>query len=388
MSTAIGLEIFHGLVEYGISATRNILIYNCSGDDIMHDTTKRQWLVVLAMVLLYPLSSQAVEWKGNGWNANLNGALRVSYNDDNIGTETDTKTSNKYLSGNVSHIQLTGSRTLSMGINGIFKTEWGLDPTDNDGEDNLTLYDLDQYLGLEGGFGLLRVGTMLTPYMQTGVMMDPYRRDSLAARFFPQIQSALHKGTGKGRGRTTNSIRYDSPPARGVAAQFFYGIDQSDDNDNSFGTGLTFDSEYLSLFGQWYDNGESGKDEAYKFGGEIKGGGASLFGQYEFDDGLISMAENLAPVDTTVDTNTTNGADVWHAGLKFTNGKVLFIGQYGQRKNSKNGANPKDGLTGWLLGLSVYLDQSFYFYTGYTQKEYNDDKKNDSRFTLGATLTF
>ena len=351
-----------------------------------------QWFAILALIFLCPLNSLAVEWKGDNWNVNLNGALRVSYNDDDIDTETDTKESNKYLSGNISHFQFTGSRTLKMGINGIFKTEWGLNPTDTgktvDGEkDKSSLTDLDQYLGLEGGFGMLRVGTMLTPYMQTGIMMDPYRRDALAARFFPQIQSSLHTGTAKGRGRTTNSIRYDSPiSGQGMAAQFFYGIDQSPDNDNSFGTGFTFNSQYMSLFAQWYDNNESGKDKAYKFGGEIKGGGATLFGQYEFDDGLISMADNLS--DATVDSNTTYGADTWHAGLKYTNGKILAVGQYGQREDSKNGALPKDGLTGWLMGLSVYLGDTFYLYTGYAQRDFNNDRGSDSRITLGGTLTF
>ena len=107
----------------------------------------------------------------------------------------------------------------------------------------------------------------------------------------------------------------------------------------------------MSLFAQWYDNNESGKDKAYKFGGEIKGGGAALFGQYEFDDGLISMADNLS--DETVDSKTTYGADTWHAGLKYTNGKIMVVGQYGQREDSKNGALANDGLTGWLMGLSV-----------------------------------
>ncbi len=356
----------------------------------------RQWFAILALIFWCPLNSLAVEWKGDNWNVNLNGALRVSYNDDDIGTEieteTDTKKSNKYLSGNRSHFQFTGSRTLKMGINGVFKTEWGLDPTDTgktaDGEkDDLSLTDMDQYLGLEGGFGMLRVGTMMTPYMQTGIMMDPYRRDALAARFFPQIQSGLHTGTAKGRGRTTNSIRYDSPiSGQGMAAQFFYGIDESPDNDNSFGTGFTFNSQYMSLFAQWYDNNESGKDKAYKIGGEIKGGGAALFGQYEYDDGLISMADNLS--DATVDTNTTYGADTWHAGLKYTNGKILVIGQYGQREDSKNGKNLNDGLTGWLMGMSVYLGDTFYLYTGYAQKDFNNDSGSDSRFTLGGTLTF
>ena len=171
--------------------------------------------------------------------------------------------------------------------------------------------------------------------------------------------------------------------------QFFYGIDDSDDNDNSFGTGLTFDSQYMSLFAQWYDNKESGKDEAYKFGGEIKGGGTSLFGQYEFDDGLISMADNLAPEDATADANTTHGADTWHAGLKYTNGKIPdYRAVWRADQIPKTEPLAKDGLTGWLLGLSVYLDETFYLYTGYVQKEYNNDRDGDSRFTLGATLTF
>lgn len=347
-----------------------------------------QWFAILALILYFPLNSQAVDWKGDSWNASLNGAIRVSYNDDSIDTETDTKISNHYLSGNNSHIEFTGSRTLKMGINGIVKTEWGLDPTDTGGDDHLSLYDMDQYLGLEGGFGMLRAGTIMTPYMQTGIMMDPYRRDALAARFFPQIQSGLHYGTAKGRGRTTNTLRYDSPiSGQGMAAQMFYVIDQSPNNDNSFGTGFTFNSQYMSLFAQWYDNGEPGKDKAYKFGGELKAGDAALFGQYEFDDGLISLADNLSPTETT-GKNNTYGADTWHAGLKYTNGKIVIIGQYGQREDSKNGAIEKDGLAGWLAGLSIYLGEPFYIYTGYTQRDFNNDRGTDSRFTLGGTLTF
>ncbi|MBW2298125.1 MAG: porin [Deltaproteobacteria bacterium] len=360
----------------------------------MHHLKVWQWLTLFWIFTLCPFNALAVEWKGQDWNASLNGALRVSYNDDSIGTSTADNKSNKYLSGNMSHVQLTGSRMLKLGMKGIFKTEWGLDPTDT-GEKGLSLKDMDQYLGLEGGFGMLRAGTMLTPYMQTGVAMDPYWRDALEARSFPEIQSGLHKNTGKGRGRSTNTLRYDSPmSSQGLQAQFFYGLDETPDNNNSFGTGFSFNSQYLSLFIQWYDNGEPGKDKAYKMGGEIKGGGASLFGQYEVDEGLISLADNLSPVsdpanaDITAKDNNTHGADTWHTGLKYTNGKLLFIGQYGQRQDSKNGLTPKDGLTGWLAGISIYLDNTFYLYTGYVQKDFNDDRDNDSRFSIGATLTF
>ncbi|MCG6911589.1 MAG: porin [Deltaproteobacteria bacterium] len=354
-------------------------------------------LAVFMMLSLYPLSASGIEWKGQDWNVNLNGAFRVSYNSDDIGTEgransTPDKTSNNYLSGNVSHIQLTGRRTLSMGFEGIFKTEWGLDPTDT-GDGN-SFRDLEQYLGLDSRFGTLRAGTIVTPYMQTGITMDPFQRDALAARFFPEIQSGLHSQTGKGRGRSTNTIRFDSPvSSRGIAAQIFYGLDETPDNDNSFGTGLSYNSRYLSLFAQWYDNGEPGKDEAYKIGGEIKAGDVSLFGQYEFDEGLVSLADNLSPLDTseediTAEDNDTHGADTWHAGLKYANDKVVLITQYGQRQDSKNGLNQEDGLTGWLVGLGIYVDKYVYLYTGYARKDYNDTSDDDSRFTVGAALRF
>jgi len=356
------------------------------------------WLLILVLVTAMPLNGIAVEWTGSNWNVNLNGALRVSYNDDDIGTtgranSTPEKKSNKYMSGNKSHVQLSGSRVLQMGIKGIFKTEWGLDPTDTG--DGTSFKDMDQYLGLEGGFGMLRAGTMLTPYMQTGIMLDPYRRDSLAARFFPEIQSGLHSKTGKGRGRSTNTLRFDSPTSsQGLSIQIYSGLDETPDSDYSYGTGLSFDSEYLSLFVQWYDNGERGKDQAYKWGGEIKSAGFSVFGQYEVDEGLISLADNLSPLsdpssaNITAEGNDTEGADTWHTGLKYKNERLLLIGQYGERKDSKNGAAQEDGLTGWLVGLSIYLDPTFYIYTGYAQKDYNDGSDGDSRFTIGGTLTF
>ena len=42
----------------------------------MQHLKKWQWLAILTLVFLYPLNSQAVEWKGDNWNVNLNGALR------------------------------------------------------------------------------------------------------------------------------------------------------------------------------------------------------------------------------------------------------------------------------------------------------------------------
>ena len=84
------------------------------------------------------------------------------------------------------------------------------------------------------------------------------------------IQSALHHNTGKGRGRSTHTLRYDSPISKsGLTAQLFTAIDSGNDSDNAFGGGFIYTSQSMTLFLQYYDNNEAGDDEATKFGAKF-----------------------------------------------------------------------------------------------------------------------
>ena len=283
-------------------------------------------------------------------------------------------------------------------MNAVFKTEWRIDMPEGDDETILSNYE--QYLGLDGTWGLFRAGTIETPYMQTGNMLDPFSSDALSTRFFVDIQSALHHNTGKGRGRATNTLRYDSPISKsGVTAQLFTAIDSGNDSDNAFGGGFIYTSQSMTLFLQYYDNNEAGDDEATKFGAKFGSETFSLFGQYEFDKGLISLSEGLSSLstddvntadgDNTFEDNETTGADVWFLGASYKTGKITLLYEYGERKNSDNGRVDKDGHTGWVLGLSLHLDKYVYCYLGYLEKEFNDDDKGkDSRYTLGVSMLF
>jgi len=351
--------------------------------------------------------AQGIEWKGRDWSIALNGALRVSYNRDDCGGDcisgrqaTEAGAANEdgtYLSGNVSHIAIQGARDTTAGIKAVFRSEWGLDPSDRHREDSLT--DLEQFIGLDGGFGLLRAGTLETPYMQSGNLLDPFYRDAAAARFFVDIQSALHHSTGKGRGRATNSIRYDAPTSlKGLDVSLFVSLDETDDNDHAYGGGVAYRSQNWFVFAQYYDNGEPGDDEAYKVGAKISSPGYSLFGQYEFDNGLISLSENIAAVepeglntaenDLTDEDNETTGADLWLVGLTLGTRKIMVIGQYGEREDADDARFSRSGHKSWLVGARFELDAAFYLYTGYLEKKYNSDVDKDKRFTVGATLMF
>ena len=366
------------------------------------------WLTII--VSFSPFVCSAAEMKAGDWMLNVGGALRMSYNEEDcdgdckdIWRTTDTETtayedSDKYMTGDISQVSISGSRRMESGLNAVFKTEWRIDMPEGDDETILTGFE--QYLGVDGSWGLFRAGTIETPYMQTGNMLDPFSSDALSTRFFVDIQSALHHNTGKGRGRATNTLRYDSPISKsGLTAQLFTTIDNSEDSDNAFGGGFIYTSQSMVLFLQYYDNGEAGDDEATKFGAKFGSEAFSLYGQYEYDKGLISLSEGLSSLgtddvntadgDNTFEDNETTGADVWFLGASYKTGKITLLYEYGERKDSDKGREEKDGHTGWVLGLSLHLDEYVYCYLGYLEKEYNaDDKDKDTRYTFGVTLNF
>jgi predicted porin len=366
------------------------------------------WLTLI--VFFSPFLCHGAEINAGDWILNVGGALRMSYNEEDcddacqdIWRTTDTNTaayedSDKYLTGDISQVSVSGSRHMGSSMNAVFKTEWRIDTPEGDDETILTNHE--QYLGLNGSWGLFRAGTIETSYMQTGNMLDPFSSDALSTRFFVDIQSALHHNTGKGRGRSTNTLRYDSPISEsGVTAQLFTIIDNSDDSDNAFGGGFIYTSQSMTLFMQYYDNSEAGDDEVTKFGAKFGSESFSLYGQYEYDKGLISLSEGLSSLgtddvntadgDNNFEDNETTGADVWFLGASYKTGKITLVYEYGERKDSDKGLVDKDGHTGWVLGASLHLDKYVYCYLGYLEKEYNaDDKDKDTRYTLGVTLNF
>ncbi len=367
-------------------------------------------LLFTMIIIISPMICQAAEVQAGDWLLNLGGALRMSYNQEDCddpcqdiwrSTDIDTtayEDSDTYLTGDISQISLSGKRKMDAGMNAFFKTEWRLDTPEGDDETILTNYE--QYLGVDAAMGLLRAGTIETPYMQTGNMLDPFSSDALSTRFFVDIQSALHHNTGKGRGRATNTLRYDSPLSEaGVTAQLFMAIDNSEDADHAYGGGLIYTSPQMTLFWQYYDNGESGDDEATKIGAKMGSEVFSIFGQYEFDNGLISLSEGLSSLnsdtvnttngDNTFRNNRTTGADVWFVGLSYKTGKVTLLYEYGEREDSEKGRLDKDGHTGWVVGLSIQFDTYAYCYLGYLEKEFNDDDRDkNTRYSIGVTFSF
>jgi predicted porin len=221
-------------------------------------------------------------------------------------------------------IGFKGNEDLGNGLKALFFLDWQYDINNSTG-----LSGRDQYLGLGGNFGTIKVGTMSTTYKSHGAMLDPGYR-TVAQMRDVGLQSTLHSGKGNhGEGRATNTVRYDSPSWNGLQLGAQYTLVPDSDTvsqDNGYGAGVSYENGGILLFADYLTNGTSGDDSAYKVGAKYTLNNFAVFGQYEFDKGLITDSNT----DTLGQNNTGDGADVWFAGASYAMGNNLIYGGYGR----------------------------------------------------------
>ena len=188
-----------------------------------------------------------------------------------------------------------GSEDLGNGLKAIFKLDFQYDTTvrnDGDGSgadgdnNNSGLLDRDQWVGLAGGFGQVRIGTISTVYKSHGAMIDPLYRTALQGRD-RGLQSSFHSGAGEElQGRATNTARWDSVDFNGFKVGAHYTLDASEadlENDNPYGVGASYSNGSMLVFADYMDNAQSGaaESDAWKVGGKYDMGMFSVMGQYE-----------------------------------------------------------------------------------------------------------
>jgi predicted porin len=225
-------------------------------------------------------------------------------------------------------VGVKGSEDLGNGLKALFFLDWQYDINNSTG-----LTGRDQYLGMGGNFGTLKVGTQSTVYKSHGAMLDPIYRTVAQGRDIG-LQSGLHTGKGpNGQGRATNTVRYDSPSWNGLKLGATYTLtpDNTTYDDNGYGAGISYENGGILVFGDYLTNDSGGDDEAYKLGAKYTLNNFAIFGQYEFDKGLITDRST----DTLGQNNTGDGADVWFAGATYTMGNNMLYAAYGQGDNAK-----------------------------------------------------
>ena len=365
----------------------------------------------------------------------------------------DQNKSTTNLNSNTSSIGFKGSEDLGNGLKAIFKIDFQYDTTEaNNGKvtqrkdshvavtdvdcveigiglevecdvdvdtfnavtnvnghaDSIT--DRDQWLGLAGNFGQVRFGTISTVYKSHGAMIDPVYRTAAQARAHG-LQSKAHSGAGeKGQGRAEDTIRYDSPSWNGLklGATYTMQTDVGQNTDSPYGAGIEYKNGPFLVFADYITNDNGGDDDAAKLGGKWTFGNYSLYGQYEWDGGMLSFLDGTQGFSSGGGTrrNQGDGADVWEIGGTGTWGNNMLVAAYGQKdKTTGNRADGEEeldndfGKTETFEVVGVHsLSKRTSAYLGYINRSFdgsfinsNDQKKNFSDqniWTLGMKHKF
>ena len=293
----------------------------------------------------------------------LFGHLDTSWN----AVDVDGNQDDNFLHCTTCSIGFKGSEDLGNGLKAIFKLDFQFNMTERNssgtsGAQNDTigtepladsLTDRDQWLGLAGGFGQVRIGTISTVYKSHGAMIDPLYRTALQGRD-RGLQSSLHSSAGEEiQGRATNTIRWDSPDYSGFKVGATYTLDnnkEDGEDNNPYGIGASYSSGGILAFADYITNdgdAVSGEKDAWKVGGKYDMGMFSFMGQYE-DYQNSSIDEETA----------------WHVagGVNGLLGMNIYLG-FGMTEDDTT----NNEATSWTLAVSHNMSKRTMVYVGHSQ---------------------
>lgn len=211
---------------------------------------------------------------------------------------------------NTNYIGISGTEDIGRGLKGIFqiRTNFGSDGVRNDGTAATSVGDQNAWLGLQGGFGTVKLGRDLTPQF---LQVSAY---STFGTGFQNNRNLLNAGSVDAR--WNNAVQYVTPSLAGFGLQVMVAPKQ--EVATAFGTaGATVFSNTtnyaagaLSTWGQPASarltygagplsaglavtrNGSAGPDMVWNLGGSYNFGVATLKAQYERDNNTILSAAN------------------------------------------------------------------------------------------------
>jgi predicted porin len=291
-------------------------------------------------------------------------------------------------------VGVKGSEDLGNGLKALFFLDFQYDINNGTGLDGR-----DQYVGLGGGFGTLKAGTMSTVYKAYGATLDPVYR-TIAQQRNIGLQSNLHNQKGDaGQGRATNTLGYSTPDWNGLSLDATYTIvpDSSTNQPqgshaNPYSAGIKYENGGLLGFVTYISNNAGSDDSAAAVGAKYDFGKFALFGQYEWDKGLITDSVT----GTLGQRNSGDGANVWMVGGTYTMGNNMLYAGYGsddQAKTTDNtiavppAASQKVSVTqfkSWEIVGTHHFSKTTLAYLGYVGSSPDDSNvQNLQLYTLG-----
>jgi len=284
-------------------------------------------------------------------------------------------------------IGFKGSEDLGNGLKAIFKLDFQFDMFSRQ---KSSLLDRDQWLGLAGNFGQVRLGTISTPYKSHGAMIDPLYRTAAQGRT-SGLQSQLHLGAGEdGQGRAEHTVRWDSPSWNGFKVAAYYTLDSTErdgvpgvgnlkgeEDDDAYGIGGQYTNGGILVFADYVTNNGDDTDNvngdltAWKVGGKYTINNFAVMGQYESIEPQFNL---LAPLGIPGSGNQEQ--DQWHLAGTWTSGNNMVYAGYGATDYSDilNSASQDDmDQTAFTIAGTHNLSKRTMIYAAYNHIEQEPD---------------
>lgn len=309
-------------------------------------------------------------------------------------TDTGSKAENRLDDGRYSRIRFTGTEDLGNGLKAEFQFETRLSlETGADAGAISAFASGDQWVGLSGGFGRVRLGRMDT-YYSDGVLTELSRATSFQSLATLSLLTQVGNDAGPlvtsvRQGRHNNQVRYDSPNFSGFSGTVAYSF-APDGNEAS---GATANNPGKN--GSWYAAaryfagpiyaGLSYYQEKSETNVDQKHRAYRGYGSYTFPFGL-KVGLNI---DNTRNETAAGLLDAkrtaWFVPVTYTFGSNAVYASYGRAGDRKNAAGKVNdsGAKFYNIGYDYALSKRTSVGANYTVIK-NEDNATYGLFGTGG----
>jgi len=313
--------------------------------------------------------------------------------------DVDNANNNLKVSSNTSAIGVKGSEDLGDGLKAIYKVEFqiGIGPGPDTTPDTGfvggadvagavgTLGGRDQFVGLKGGFGTVKFGSMSSNYKQMGGKVDPLYRTPFEGRGFLKTQSNLHGGKAINRGRQTHTAQYVSPKFGGV--QVVANTTFSGSEDESNGLGVRWSNKNVMVYADWIDS---------------QVGNASV----DCEADIAADPTAVCKTESAMKVGGKFSADAFAVGLQYEDAAdrvgadyIFLAGSFNIDKNNQihltygmqdvdEKGGPSADTDGLALAYNHKMSKMTNVYVGYGAKSSDVDKSDESMLSAGIRKKF
>jgi predicted porin len=268
-----------------------------------------------------------------------------------------------------------GTEDLGNGLKALFQLEMRYEPDTGTVEStNRPLFQGQSRVGLQGDFGMVRIGRGLTPYQETVGAFEPFHALPHQAGFYTDLAVAGYNSApldpaGSSNNRWSNAIWYNTPVVSGfqlntaIASKESNGVPAANLNlgglyptgvpsVNPFSVSATYNNGPAAIMLGYERNAVETKvmsiGAAFNATPELKL--MALYSRQDQDNTAVSL-----PVGAGAKTNA------WVLGANYTMGPGKFLAGYGQ-KDPDGSVKTKQMSLGYEYSLSkrtyVYVDAS------------------------------